>query len=530
VTSPVTISRSACGLADGIGAACALLATTTTSTKLRIYLTVSRHVTQSGMSAPVRVRAAPSPTGDPHVGTAYIALFDYVFARQQGGKFILRIEDTDQSRARGDSEPMIYDALRWCGLTWDEGPDVGGPYGPYRQSERGPIYREHAQMLLDGGHAYRCFCTEDRLAKLKVQQMAEKKQLGYDRHCRDIAADDSKRRATSEPFVVRMKVPLDGTITWKDELREGVQHRDAKDIDDQVLLKSDGLPTYHLANVVDDHLMEITHVIRAEEWMSSTPKHVILYQGFGWQPPKFFHMPLLRNADKSKISKRKNPVSINYYRDAGILPQALLNFLGTMGWSFGGDREKFTLDEMIQAFSWERISLGGPVFDLAKLTWLNEQYIHDLTDDQLADALIGWRLDKRFFVKLVPLVRERIKRLDEFVPLTEYFFSGDLDYTAVSAEMKIDGATNSDLKKALLAFVESFEARDGWSKTMLEEVGAKWLDEHKWQLKQGYPLLRCAVTGRKASPPLFETMVVLGKEVTRRRLRKAAEWIGQRKA
>jgi glutamyl-tRNA synthetase len=200
-----------------------------------------------------------------------------------------------------------------------------------------------------------------------------------------------------------------------------------------------------------------------------------------------------------------------------------------MGWSFGGDREKFTLDEMIAAFSWERISLGGPVFDLAKLTWLNEQYIHELTDEQLADALIGWRINKQFLMKLVPLVRERIKRLDELVPLTEYFFSGDLDYTPVSADMKIDGASNADLKKALLAFVEAFEARDGWTKDMLEEVGAKWLDDHKWTLKQGYPLLRLAVTGRKASPPLFETMVVLGKEVTRRRLRRAAEWIGQRK-
>ncbi len=466
-------------------------------------------------SPPVRVRIAPSPTGDPHVGTAYIALFDYVFARQQNGKFVLRIEDTDQTRARGDSEQMIFDALRWCGLAWDEGPDVGGPYCPYRQSERGPIYREHTDKLLVAGAAYRCFCSEDRLEKLKLMQKAEKKQLGYDRHCRGIDAPTSAARAANEPFVVRMKVPLDGVIEWKDELREGMQQRDARDIDDQVLLKSDGMPTYHLANVVDDHLMEITHVIRAEEWMSSTPKHIILYAGFGWTPPKFFHMPLLRNADKSKISKRKHPVSINYYRDSGFLPQTLLNFLGTMGWSFGGDREKFTLDEMIASFSWERISLGGPVFDLAKLTWLNEQYIHEL--------------NKPFLMKLVPLGPERIKRFDELVPLTEYFFSGDLDYTPVGAEMKIDGVSNADLKKALLAFVERFEARDGWSKDVLEDVGAKWLDEHHWTLKQGYPLLRLAVTGRKASPPLFETMVVLGKEGTRRRLRRAAEWIGQRK-
>lgn len=479
--------------------------------------------------AQVRVRIAPSPTGDPHVGTAYIALFNYAFAKQTGGKFILRIEDTDQSRSRGDSEQMIYDALHWVGLSWDEGPDVGGPHAPYRQSERAKIYQDHAQILLANGRAYRCFCTEDRLAKLRVQQQAEKLTSGYDRHCRGIAKDESDGRARSETFVVRLAVPLDGTITWKDEFREGEQQRDVKDIDDQVLLKSDGLPTYHLANVVDDHLMEITNVIRAEEWMSSTPKHVLLYQAFGWQPPKFHHMPLLRNADKSKISKRKNPVSINYYRDSGFLPQALLNFLGTMGWSFGGDREIFTLDEMIAVFSWDRISLGGPVFDLAKLTYFNEQYLHKLSDEQLADALVNWRLSREFLVKLVPLVRERIKRLDEVVPLAEYFFAGDLDLAPVGAELKVEGVTNVDLKKALLAFVEAFEARDGWSKEMLEDVGAKWLEAHAWTLKQGYPLLRLSVTGRKASPPLFETMVVLGKEITRRRLRRAADWIGARK-
>ena len=480
--------------------------------------------------AQVRVRVAPSPTGDPHVGTAYIALFNYAFARHTGGKFILRIEDTDQARARGDSEQMIFDALHWVGLAWDEGPDVGGPHAPYRQSERSAIYREHVGILLERGEAYRCFCTEDRLAKLRLQQQAEKKNPGYDRHCRDIDPAESARRAASEPFVIRMKVPIDGMIQFVDEFR-GELERGATEIDDQVLLKSDGLPTYHLANVVDDHLMEITHVVRAEEWISSTPKHVLLYRAFGWQPPKFCHMPLLRNADKSKskISKRKNPVSINYYRDAGILPQALLNFLGTMGWSFGGDREKFTLAEMVEVFSWDRISLGGPVFDLAKLNWLNEQYLHEMTDEQLADALINWRLNKAFLTRLVPLVRQRIKRLDDVVPLAEYFFSGDLDYTPVAADFKVDGATSAELGKAILAYVDAFEARDGFTVAMLEEVTAKWLAELTWTQKQGWPLLRLAISGRKATPPLFETMVVLGKEITRRRLRRCAEWLAARK-
>ncbi len=471
---------------------------------------------------PVRVRIAPSPTGDPHVGTAYIALFNYVFARQQGGKFVLRIEDTDQNRARADSEQMIFDALRWTGLSWDEGPDVGGPFGPYRQSERGAIYREHAQLLLDTGKAYRCFCTEDRLAKLRIQQQAEKKNPGYDRHCRGLDAAEATRRA-AEPHVIRVKVP-EGAIEFLDRLR-GVVSRDSSEIDDQVLLKSDGMPTYHLANVVDDHLMEITHVVRAEEWISSTPKHVVLYQAFGWEQPEWIHMGILRNDDKnkSKISKRKHPVSINYYRDIGILPQALLNFLGTMGFSFGGDREKFTVAEMIEVFSWDRVSPGGPVFGLEKLTWLNEKYIHELTPEQLADAAIEWRLNKAFLVKLLPLVQKRIKKLDELIPITELFFSGDLDYTPVQAEMGIPDVAPADVGKALLALVEQLDQRPSFVAAGLEETTRAWYEALAWAPKHALSLLRLALTARKASPPLFETMEVLGKEIARRRLRRAAE-------
>ncbi len=470
---------------------------------------------------PVRVRIAPSPTGDPHVGTAYIALFNYAFARQSGGKFVLRIEDTDQTRARADSERMIFEALRWVGLEWDEGPDVGGPHGPYRQSERSAIYREHVDKLLANGTAYRCTCTAERLAASRAQQQAEKRSvIGYDRHCRDLD------QPADQPHVVRLKAPLGGTVIVKDRLRGEVPF-EATQIDDQVLLKSDGMPTYHLANVVDDRLMEISHVIRAEEWISSTPKHVLLYQAFGWDPPEFIHMPLLRNADKSKISKRKNPVSINYYRDAGILPQALLNFLGLMGWSFGGDREKFTLDEMIAAFSWDKVSLGGPVFNLEKLTWLNEQYIHELTHEQLADAVMSWRLSRDHLIEIFKLVRERIKRLDELIPLTEYFFSGDLDYTPVLAEMVVPQVDKAAVAAQLLAYVDKLDARDGWDAKGLEDDGRAWCEAAGWKPKHGFMLLRLAVTGRKASPPLFDTMVVLGKEVTRRRLRLAAEAIAK---
>lgn len=478
---------------------------------------------------PVRVRIAPSPTGDPHVGTAYIALFNYVFAKQSGGKFILRIEDTDQTRARADSEQMIFDALRWVGLSWDEGPDVGGPYGPYRQSERGAIYAEHARMLMESGRAYRCFCTAERLASVRARQQLEKSGHGYDRHCRQLPREESDSRAAGgEVFVVRLAAPLEGNVVVHDKLRGDVTI-DVGQVDDQVLLKSDGMPTYHLANVVDDHLMEITHVVRAEEWISSTPKHVLLYQAFGWQEPEWFHMPLLRNSDKSKISKRKNPVSINYYKDAGILPHALLNFLALMGWSFGDDREKFTLEEMISVFSWDRISLGGPVFNLEKLTWLNEKYIHDLDYGQLADAFMGWRMRREYWMQILPLIRERIKKLDEIVPMTEYFFSGDLDYSQVLGDLVVPDVAPADVGKGLLAYVERFEAREGWSAAMLEEEARAWTEAQGWKAKHAFMLLRVGSTGRKASPPLFETMAVLGKEVTRRRLRRVAEQLAAMK-
>ncbi len=478
---------------------------------------------------PVRVRIAPSPTGDPHVGTAYIALFNHVFARQSGGAFVLRIEDTDQTRSRADSEAQIIEALRWLGLRWDEGPDVGGPHGPYHQSARLPIYAEHAQKLIDNGRAYRCFCTPERLAELRQQQKAEKLRLGYDRHCRALDRGESARRAGSgEAHTVRLAVPLDGKVVFRDRLRGDVEFAWAQ-VDDQVLLKSDGFPTYHLANVVDDRLMEITHVIRAEEWISSTPKHVLLYDAFGWEPPEWIHMPLLRNLDRSKISKRKNPVSINFYRDAGFLPHALLNFLALMGWSFGGDREKFTLEEMVDVFSWDKVSLGGPVFNIDKLRWLNEQYIHELDHDQLADVLLDWRLGRANLRRITPLVRERIKTLGEFIPATEYFFSLDLDYAPVAADLAVPDVSGKDLARALGELQESYDQLPGFTAAALEQASRALCDARGWKPKHVFMVLRLGVTGRKASPPLFETMEVLGKELCRYRLRRLAEFIGQRK-
>ncbi len=485
---------------------------------------------ESSESSSIRVRIAPSPTGDPHVGTAYIALFNYVFARSMGGQFILRIEDTDRARSRADSEEAILRALRWVGLTWDEGPDIGGAAGPYRQSERADIYRAHAEALIASGHAYRCFCTPERLDALRREQRAKKARIiGYDRHCRGLDPAEAEARAQAgEPYTVRLATPLSGTTKFTDRLRGEVSIANEQ-IDDQVLLKSDGFPTYHLANVVDDHLMGITHVIRAEEWITSTPKHVMLYQAFGWQEPEWIHMPLLRNADKSKISKRKNPVSIDYYRDAGILPAALLNFLGIMGWSLGGDREKFTLAEMIDGFSWDRVSLGGPVFDPEKLRWLNEKYIHDLEYEELVDEFLDWRLSREHLLRIVPLIRERIKRLDEFIPATAYFFSGDLDYTPVADKLKMGDVAKKDVRKAILALIEVYEALPTWTADELEPATRAFCEGKEFRSKHLFMLLRLLISGRKASPPLFDTMEVLGKELVRRRLRTGADFIGRMK-
>ncbi|MBD3277230.1 MAG: glutamate--tRNA ligase, partial [Candidatus Aegiribacteria sp.] len=309
----------------------------------------------------VRTRLAPSPTGDPHVGTAYQALFGYVWAKKNNGSFVLRIEDTDRERSSEESEEAIIDSLRWLGLEWDEGPDIGGPYGPYRQSQRLEIYHEHINSLVAQGKAYPCFCSRERLAEVRKERQKSGAARGYDRKCREIPPDEARKRVEAgEPFTVRMKVPLEGDCVFEDLLR-GEIRKDWASIDDQVIMKVDGFPTYHLAVVVDDHLMKISHIIRGEEWINSVPKHVLLYEFFQWEPPVFCHLPLLRNKDKSKLSKRKNPVSIDWYRNSGILPEALLNFVGMMGWHISEDREKFSLQEMIDNFKLQDISLGGPV-------------------------------------------------------------------------------------------------------------------------------------------------------------------------
>ena len=472
----------------------------------------------------IRVRIAPSPTGDPHVGTAYIGLINFLFARQRNGKFVLRIEDTDRARFVSTSEQMIFEALRWLGLAWDEGPDVGGPYGPYRQSERTEIYREHANLLLAGGAAYPCFCTPDELAAVRKQQLAAKTPPRYPGTCRGLSpAASGARIAAGEPFVVRMKVPVEGSTSFRDELRGAVSFENSK-IDDQVLVKADGFPTYHLANVVDDHLMRITDVIRAEEWISSTPKHVLLYRAFGWSAPRFWHMPLLRNLDKSKISKRKNPVSLVYYRQAGFLPQALLNFLGLMGGGMPAEinnaTEKFTLDDMIRCFEVGNIRLGGPVFDLAKLKWLNGEYLRALSLDDFYAALRQTVLSDAYLRDVAALIQTRIETLGQFGDLTHFFFADD-----ISPSPAIYLPKNRSLEETLsfageqLAVLEAAEWTAADLDAALKSLGAS----KGWTVKENFMLLRAILTGSAMSPPLLESMAVFGKARTLDRLRRFLE-------
>ena len=472
----------------------------------------------------VRVRVAPSPTGAPHVGTAYIALFDYAFARHSGGDFILRIEDTDQERSTPESEQAIMRALKWIGLQYDEGPDLGGPCGPYRQSERSDIYREHANQLLAKGAAYRCFCTPERLAELRCAQQAQKGFLGYDGHCRGLDEREVAEKLDSgATFTVRLKAPREGETTCDDLVHGAITFHNAE-IDDQVLLKSDGFPTYHLANVVDDHLMAISHVIRAEEWISSTPKHVLLYEAFGWPIPTFVHMPLLRNKDKSKISKRKDPVSLDWYREQGYLPEAMVNFLALMGWSMGDDRQVFSVQVMVEAFSWDRVKTGGPVFDLQKLEWLNGEYIRAMSPGELLGRIleggytlrVGEPVEK--LLAIVPLVQERLKTLSEFDERTAFFFETEPYDASDLLPKKRDGAFT---RKALAASADVLSGLDNWDAPLLEEAMQALCEAHQWKRGDVYMPLRVGVTCRKVSTPLFETMEVLGREECLRRLEEA---------
>ncbi|WP_038055898.1 glutamate--tRNA ligase [Thermus amyloliquefaciens] len=467
----------------------------------------------------VVTRIAPSPTGDPHVGTAYIALFNYVWARKNGGRFLVRIEDTDRARYVPGAEERILAALKWLGIPYDEGPDIGGPRGPYRQSERLPLYQKHAEELLKRGWAYRAFETPEELERIR------KEKGGYDGRARHIPPEEAEERARrGEPHVIRLKVPRPGTTEVRDELR-GVVTYDNAEIPDVVLLKSDGYPTYHLANVVDDHLMGVTDVIRAEEWLVSTPIHVLLYRAFGWAVPKFYHMPLLRNPDKTKISKRKSHTSLEWYKAEGFLPEALRNYLALMGFSMPDGREIFTLEELIQAFTWERVSLGGPVFDLEKLRWMNGKYIREVLPlEEVAErakpfleaAGCSWP-DEAYLHRAVELMRPRFDTLKELPEKAPYLFREDYPFSERAQEKLREGLSLLREARPLL------EAQEDWSESALEGLLRGFAQERGLKLGQVAQPLRAALTGSLETPGLFEIMALLGKKRTLSRLDRALE-------
>lgn len=476
------------------------------------------------MSQRIRTRIAPSPTGDPHVGTAYIALFNLCFARQHQGQFILRIEDTDQARSTPESEQDILNSLRWLGLDWDEGPDIGGPHAPYRQSERKNDYRAYAEQLVAQGHAFYCFRTPEELDEIREQRKAAGLNPGINGQLELPEAEVKERLERGDSYVIRMKVPEEGVCIIDDMLR-GTIEIDWSQVDCQILLKSDGMPTYHLANVVDDHLMEITHVIRGEEWISSAPKHQLLYRYFGWQMPVLCHMPLLRNPDKSKLSKRKNPTSINYYERAGFMPEALLNYLGRMGWSMPDEREKFTLSDMIENFDLSRVSLGGPIFDVEKLRWLNGLWIRESLDDKaFMERVKNWAFNEAHILPMVEHIKSRVETFSDIAPLAGFMFSGLLNLSAESFEHKKLDA--HDVKRVLQYSLWTLEAQRHWTKDAIFD-DIKQLSK-KMNIKMGdfmQPIF-IAIAGTPNSWSVVDAMAQLGPDMSRARLRDALDKLG----
>lgn len=462
----------------------------------------------------VRTRIAPSPTGaDIHVGSVATALMNWAYAKKYNGQFIVRIEDTDQTRLIPGGEKKILETLEKIGLVADESPAVGGPFKPYRQSERLPIYKKYAEELVEKGKAYYCICSPERLTKMREEQQKNKQVPRYDRLClhnqKEVVEKINKEKI---PHVIRLLIP-DKIIEFNDLVRGQIAVF-GRDIDDQILLKSDGFPTYHLGVVVDDHLMEITHVIRGEEWLPSTPKHVILYQAFGWQLPIFAHMSLLRNPDKSKLSKRKNPVWTSYYLDQGIFSEALLNYLALMGWSHPEGKEIFTLEEYKNVFDIKDLQKTAPVFDPVKLEWLNGVYIRNMKNEDLRFKVYEFykkQLPENIIDKTIPLIKERIKKLSDYLPLCEFFFQPPL-----TSEVKILSADKELYKK----IQEKLTLITDWKANIIGEKMMELVKEEKMKAGEFFMNLRIAITGKKISPPLNESMEILGKEECLKRVYK----------
>jgi glutamyl-tRNA synthetase len=487
------------------------------------------------MPQPVRVRFAPSPTGFPHVGNIRTAIFDYLMARHFGGTFVLRIEDTDLARKVDGAVEAIMDALRWVGIDWDEGPDVGGDYGPYYQSQRLDLYTQAARRLIEQGDAYYCYCSPERLDEVRKERAQLKESTGYDRHCRDLTPRECKQKeAGGVKPVVRFKVPLEGKTTFTDLIYGDVTFEHAA-IDDFVMLKSDGYPTYHLASVVDDHAMKISHVIRAEEWISSTPRHLLIYRALGLEPPQFVHHPLIVGPDRAKLSKRHGDVALLDYRTHGYLPETMLNFLSLIGWSLDDKTEIMTRQELIDYFSLDRIGRTGAIFNRDKLDWMNGVYIRGLTVEDLTNRVLPFLekglpgevkrpLDTDYVRQMMPLIRERINTLAEAATYAEFFFIDKLEYEAsllVGKKM-----TAEDALVALQAAEERLSVLVSFNHNALEDTLRQLAGELGLKTGQLFSLLRTATTGRNASPPLFETMAVLGKERCLKRIKVAISRLG----
>ena len=477
----------------------------------------------------IRVRFAPSPTGEPHVGNLRTALFNWLFARRHGGTFVLRVEDTDRNRYVEEALGVILESLRWLGLDWDEGPEAGGPYAPYLQSQRVDVYHGVTEDLVDRCFAYWCHCPRERLDRVRKERQRDGLPGGYDRHCRDLGL--SQRGGQGEP-VVRFKMALEGE-TAVDDLVRGHVGWDNGLLDDFIILKSDGFPTYHLANVVDDHIMRISHVLRAEEWLSSTPRHLQLYDALGYRPPLFGHLPMILGPDRAKLSKRHGSTSVLEYRSQGFLPEAMVNFMVLLGWSLDDKTDVISREDLVESFSLGRIGKGAAVFDLDRLQWMNGVYIRSLDDDDLAERMLPYldvagAVDMAYLRRIVPLVRQRLKTLAEAPAWTSYFFEEGLSHDAgelVQKGMDLDstlGALAATLK--VLEGVEDFSAQS--LEGALRAAGAE-LDLSGRKL---FGAIRVAITGRPASPPIFETMEVLGRERCLERMQGAIASLKDEKA
>lgn len=480
----------------------------------------------------VRVRYAPSPTGLQHIGGVRTALFNYFFARSQGGTFILRVEDTDRERYHDEALQDLYDTFEWLGIEWDEGPNKDGGYGPYVQSERFDLYKRYAEQLVESGQAYYCFCSSERLDTLRKEQKKEKQGQGYDRHCRNLTEEQREeyRRQGIKP-VIRFKVPLEGTTVFEDILL-GEMKKKNKDIPpDPVLLKSDGFPTYHLANVVDDHLMAITHIMRAQEWIPSGPLHILLYAAFGWEPPQYCHLPMVMGKDGQKLSKRHGATSVIEFRKQGYLPEALINYISLLGWSYDDKREFFTKQELEELFVLEKLNKAPAVFDYKKLEWFNGQYIREKSDGELIELLLPYLqkenivadpptdTESKMLREMMPLMKERLHFLPDIVPLSRFLFQEIEGYdVAELIPKKLDAAKTVEILEADRELMSGFEAA-GEERT--EELLREKAEELEVKLGAMLMPVRVAITGSRTSPPLFGSIRLLGIEKTLERIDRA---------